>query len=77
MQAMAPVLDTAWRLTDAALSPERSVPRPRPKPRVANHFHVNVALGDTTGTAGRDRNQLEETLTALLRDAARRQGLDV
>lgn len=79
MQAMAPVLDTAWRLTDAALSPERSESPPAAPeaPRVANHFHVNVALGDTTGTSGRDRNQLEETLTALLRDAARRQGLDV
>lgn len=78
MQAMAPVLDSAWRLTDAALAPERSEPPVTSEaPRVANHFHVNVALGDTAGTAGRDRNQLEETLTALLRDAARRQGLDV
>lgn len=79
MQAMAPVLDTAWRLTDAALAPEQGEPPSvTPEaPRVANHFHVNVALGDTAGTASRDRNQLEETLTALLRDAARRQGLDV
>ncbi|WP_374474797.1 hypothetical protein [Zoogloea sp.] len=79
MQAMAPVLDTAWRLTDAALAPEQGEPPSvTPEaPRVANHFHVNVALGDTPGTASRDRNQLEDTLTALLRDAARRQGLDV
>lgn len=79
MQAMAPVFETAWRLTDAALPAERGEPPSvTPEaPRVANHFHVNVALGDAAGSVSRDRSPLEEALTALLRDAARRQGLDV
>ncbi len=79
MQAMAPVFEKAWRLTDAALPADRSEPPPATPeaPRVANHFHVNVALGEAAGSASRDRSLLEEALTALLRDAARRQGLDV
>ena len=79
MQAMAPVFEKAWRLTDAALPADRSEPPPATPeaPRVANHFHVNVALGEAAGSASRDRSPLEEALTALLRDAARRQGLDV
>lgn len=80
MQAMDPVLDRAWQLTDAALQPATdAAPAPAadtPAPRVANHFHVNVALGSDTA-AGRDPQQLQDALAALLRDAARRQGLDV
>ena len=80
MQAMDPVLERAWQLTDTALQPAADTPpapaADAPAPRVANHFHVNVALGSDTA-AGRDPQQLQDALAALLRDAARRQGLDV
>lgn len=75
---MSPVLDKAWQLTDTAL---RGTDDDQPlsmsaSPRVNNHFHVSVALaGD--GSAPSDARELEAALVALLRDAARRQGLDV
>lgn len=79
MQAMDPVLDKAWQLTDAALPAGRDAPSDMAAeaPRVTNQFNVTVALGAATDTAGRDPRQLEDALVALLRDAARRQGLDV
>lgn len=79
MQAMDPVLDKAWQLTDAALPARRDAPSDvsAEGPRVTNQFNVTVALGEATDTAGRDPRQLEDALVALLRDAARRQGLDV
>ncbi len=80
MQAMDPVLDKAWQLTDAALPAGRDAPSDvsADAPRVTNQFNVTVALGgEATDTAGRDPRQLEDALVALLRDAARRQGLDV
>ena len=78
LQAMDPVLDKAWQLTDAALSPDQTpAPTGADAPRVSNNFNVTVALGDTSSAAGRDPQQLQDALVALLRDAARRQGLDV
>lgn len=76
--AMGPVLDKAWQLTDANLQDtddDQAAPVSA-SPRVSNHFHVSVALaGD--GSAPRDAQELETALVALLRDAARRQGLDI
>lgn len=78
LQAMDPVLDKAWQLTDAALSPDQTpAPTGPDAPRVSNNFNVTVALGDASSAAGRDPQQLQDALVALLRDAARRQGLDV
>lgn len=78
LQAMDPVLDKAWQLTDAALSPDQTpAPTGSDAPRVSNNFNVTVALGDASSAAGRDPQQLHDALVALLRDAARRQGLDV
>lgn len=89
MQAMDPVFEQAWQLTDAALAPAQegpdsalppgAAPADAPDtPRVTNHFHVSVALsGDADGGPGREPQQFEDALVALLRDAARRQGLDV
>ncbi|MBP7394916.1 MAG: hypothetical protein KA945_13920, partial [Zoogloea sp.] len=78
LQAMDPVLDKAWQLTDAALSPDQTpAPAGPDTPRVNNNFNVTVALGDASSAAGRDPQQLQDALVALLRDAARRQGLDV
>lgn len=77
--ALEPVLDKAWQLTDAGLRQDQGIDPAAPMPggpRVNNHFHVSVALaGD--GAAPRDAQELETALVALLRDAARRQGLDV
>ena len=42
---------------------------------VSNTFNVNVALGDRAAPA--DREALRDALVAILRDGARRQGLDV
>lgn len=68
-------------------SPASSLPGAQPPgdeagttdvPRVNNHFHVNVALSnDAAGSSREDPQRLEDALVALLRDAARRQGLDV
>lgn len=78
MQAMDPVLDKAWQLTDAALpASDDAPPAATDAPRITNQFNVTVALGEAADTAGRDPRQLEDALVALLRDAARRQGLDV
>ncbi|WP_284209296.1 hypothetical protein, partial [Chitiniphilus shinanonensis] len=46
-------------------------------PRVANHFNVNVAMSSGGGALADDPQALRDALTELLRDAARRQGLDV
>lgn len=76
--AMAPVLDKAWQLTDSSLrdSDDNPAPAMAAGPRVNNHFHVSVALAGES-SAPRDAQELETALIALLRDAARRQGLDV
>lgn len=78
-EALEPVLDKAWQLTDAGLRRDQDIDPAAPmpgSPRVNNHFHVSVALaGD--GAAPRDAQELEIALVTLLRDAARRQGLDV
>ena len=88
--ALDPVLEQAWRVTDAALPTAAALDAAPPPgtdtaasadpagaPRVNNHFHVNVALGSDSAGSGRDPRQLEDALVTLLRDAARRQGLDV
>jgi hypothetical protein len=76
--AMAPVLDKAWQLTDRSLrdSDDNPAPAMAAGPRVNNHFHVSVALAGESSPP-RDAQELETALVALLRDAARRQGLDV
>ncbi|MBS0347256.1 MAG: hypothetical protein JSR69_12455 [Proteobacteria bacterium] len=77
--ALEPVLDKAWQLTDAGLRQDEGIAPAAPTsggPRVNNHFHVSVALAGN-GAAPRDAQELETALVALLRDAARRQGLDV
>lgn len=66
--AMRPILGDAAALTDAALqSPD--------EPRVANHFSVNVQLGARPGSV--DPDALGAALVDMLREAARRHGLDV
>jgi hypothetical protein len=64
-------------LADTAPAPD-ALP-PAGGPRINNHFHVNVAVDGRDGSPGSlgSESQLEESLVNLLRDAARRQGLDV
>jgi hypothetical protein len=63
-----PVLDGAAALTDGALSSPDG-------PRVANHFDVQVVLGASQG--GVDPEALRAALIELLREAARRHGMEV
>jgi hypothetical protein len=67
-QALRPALDHAAAITDAALrAPE--------EPRVANNFSVHVQLGAKPGAV--DPDAVEAALLDMLREAARRHGLEV
>ncbi len=67
-QALRPALDHAATITAAALrAPE--------EPRVANHFAVHVQLGAKHGAV--DPDAVEAALLDMLREAARRHGLEV
>ncbi len=89
-RAMQPLFGRAADLTDAAL--DHAVPADAsdndgldaaapadataaPVTQVSNTFNVSVALGDRAAPA--DREALRDALVAILRDGARRQGLDV
>lgn len=67
-QAMRPILEHAAALTDAAMETPA-------QPRVANHFSVNVQLGARSDVL--DPDALGATLVDMLREAARRHGLEV
>jgi hypothetical protein len=70
-RSLAPVVARAAEATNAGFDAVDD----GPAPRVANTFNVSIAVGD--GLAGIDREALQDALVDLLRDAARRQGLDV
>lgn len=65
--ALRPVLDRAATLTDGALTAPDG-------PRVANHFDVHVLLGTNAAV---DPEALRAALLDLLREAARRHGMEV
>lgn len=67
-QALRPTLDHAAAITDAALCAPQ-------EPRVANHFAVHVQLGTRVGAV--DPESVEAALIDMLREAARRHGLEV
>ena len=69
-----PALEQAHALSLRALSAEQA--GEAVTPRVNNTFNVNVAVSDPQARAG-DTRLLEEALVDLLRNAARRQGLEV
>lgn len=71
--AMEPVFDRALELDEAA-DPPGAAPGGT-APSVRNTFNVQIALADAPGLA--DREALQDALVDLLRDAARRHGLDV
>lgn len=75
---MAPLLNEAHRVSHDALIPEPSAPSaPSQATGVQNTFNVNVHLGSDEGGAGLDRTALEQVLVEILREAARRNGLEV
>lgn len=71
-RALQPVLSRAADLGEAAWDDD--VPRAVP-PSVSNTFNVTVAMAGNSSPV--DREALQDALTDLLRDAARRQGLDL
>ena len=71
---VAPVLTHAHELT---LAPTASNAGRAPNEGVRNTFNVNVHMEPTSAPAGLDRHALEEALLDLLRDTARRHGLEV
>lgn len=72
-RAVQPVLSRAAGLGEAAWddgeAPEAAAPS------VSNTFNVTVAMAGNSGPV--EREALQDALTDLLRDAARRQGLDL
>jgi hypothetical protein len=62
---MAPVLAQARTATPASNESSR------------NTFNVNVHLEPSHTSSGLDRHELEDALVDILRDAARRHGLEV
>lgn len=78
---VAPVMERAHQLTRAALPPERSTRAQSaaapPGEAVRNTFNVNVHLDPSGPPSGVDRRTLEEALVDILRDTARRHGLEV
>ena len=75
---MQPVLSRAADLAEPGWEDDPA-DAPASPPAVSNTFNVNVALGGGPGaTLGpTEREALQDALVDLLRDAARRQGLDV
>ncbi|WP_163867042.1 hypothetical protein [Myxococcus eversor] len=83
-QGVTPVLERAQQLTHESLTIDRSS-RSTTAPSadsganaaVRNTFNVNVQVGTDTATSGMDRRTLEDTLVDILRETARRHGLEV
>ncbi|MCP3166496.1 hypothetical protein [Myxococcus qinghaiensis] len=84
-QGVTPVLERAQQLTHASLTIDRSSHSTTTPPSadsganaaVRNTFNVNVQVGTDTATSGMDRRTLEDTLVDILRETARRHGLEV
>jgi hypothetical protein len=90
-QAMQPVLNRAANITDAALDqnaasdmsddddPDPDMPSgataTSTAPLVNNTFNVTVAIGDRASPV--DREALRDALVSILRDGARRNGIDI
>lgn len=72
-RAVQPVLSRAAGLGEAAWD-DGEAPNAA-APSVSNTFNVTVAMAGNSGPV--EREALQDALTDLLRDAARRQGLDL
>ncbi|WP_257456339.1 hypothetical protein [Archangium lipolyticum] len=81
-RGLAPVWEQAHQLTHAALTVERasapaSTVTAPPSNAVRNTFNVNVHLDPSAPQEGLDRRTLEDALVDILRETARRHGLEV
>ncbi|WP_141323093.1 hypothetical protein [Myxococcus sp. AB025B] len=70
--AMAPMLEHARQLSVPAPSTEPNTSAP-----VQNTFNVSVQVGTDNAATGMDRRTLEDALVDILRESARRHGLEV
>ncbi|MCP3099513.1 hypothetical protein LZ198_11595 [Myxococcus sp. K15C18031901] len=79
-QEVAPVLEHAQRITHASLTVDtsaRASTEAPPGAAVRNTFNVNVQLDPAATAGGMDRRTLEDALVDILRETARRHGLEV
>ncbi|WP_143097091.1 hypothetical protein [Myxococcus fulvus] len=67
---MAPLLEHAHQLSAPSAEPNTSSP-------VQNTFNVSVQVGADNAATGVDRRTLEDALVDILRESARRHGLEV
>lgn len=77
---MAPVWEQAHQVTHSALTAARaSTPGTSAgtDPAVRNTFNVSVHLDPANAQGGLDRRTLEDALVDILRETARRHGLEV
>lgn len=81
---MAPVWSEAQRVNGSSSSAAPSssarasgAPSASPATEARNTFNVNVHLDSGAGNTGTRREELEETLVDILRETARRHGLEV
>jgi hypothetical protein len=82
-RGVAPIWDEAHRITHGALTMDRAAVPEGASPAIAsprtvsNTFNVNVSVDPDRGEAALDRAALEQAIGEILRDAARRHGLEV
>jgi hypothetical protein len=80
-QGAAPIWDEAHRVTSSALAVERALgpdtAAASPPPAVSNTFNVSVHVDPNPAESPLNRDALEQALCEILRDAARRNGLEV
>ncbi|QRN93820.1 hypothetical protein JRI60_32260 [Archangium violaceum] len=81
-RGLSPVWEQAHQLTHTALTVERastpaSTVTAPPSGAVRNTFNVNVHLDPSAPQEGLDRRTLEDALVDILRETARRHGLEV
>ncbi|QSQ15419.1 hypothetical protein [Myxococcus landrumensis] len=77
-QELAPLVTRAEQLTRQAQPSETSSrSAPTESAAVRNTFNVNVQVGSDNAATGLDRRTLEDALVDILRETARRHGLEV
>ncbi|WP_342374036.1 hypothetical protein NVS55_21745 [Myxococcus stipitatus] len=74
-QELAPLVTRAEQLTRQTRASEASTPTE--SAAVRNTFNVNVQVGSDNAATGLDRRTLEDALVDILRETARRHGLEV
>ncbi len=75
--SLTPVWEQAQRVSQVPLPVERVTTSSAQGAAVRNTFNVNVHLASSEAPAGMDRRSLEDALVDILRETARRHGLEV